>query len=180
MPPQRTSKAGPSKASVSADRHRKPAKKEKVLLPVEERVRKSWKSIKSQISDGYLEKALKRCDRSKLCGQSSKIETALSSQPAHPTVLELQPENELARQIHIQLLLGLDRYREALQYIDRDETRSQTYAVERSYALYKLGRFEQAATTVKDIKTASSDADIERTTAVLEAQVVRFDTKSTK
>jgi len=59
MPAQRSSTSKASEAK--ADKYKKPAKKVKLELPLEEKLRKKWHSIRDQIQDGYSEKALKTC-----------------------------------------------------------------------------------------------------------------------
>lgn len=101
-----------------------------------------------------------------------------------PSVLELDPENHAAIQTHIQILLSLDRYKDALSFILSQEqskletspSSSSQWQLEQAYALYKLGKVPDAATIVEAIRADSmqldEEADYARAVDVLDAQVV--------
>lgn len=102
-----------------------------------------------------------------------------------PSVLELDPENHAAVQTHIQILLSLDRYKDALSFIlsRQQQSKSETspsssslWQLEQAYALYKLGKVPDAATIVEVIRADSmqldEEADYARAVDVLDAQVV--------
>lgn len=93
-------------------------------------------------------------------------------------VLELDPENHSAIQTHIQILLSLDRYKDALSFIlsQQQSSTSSQWQLEQAYALYKLGKVPDAAVIVDAIRADSMQLDEEaeyaRAVDVLDAQVV--------
>ena len=75
----------------------------------------------------------------------------------------------------IQLLLGLDRYSEALSFIEENELWKDKWAIERCYALYKLGREGEAQRVLQSVQENSMMVDTEdtqRTVDILDAQIV--------
>lgn len=94
------------------------------------------------------------------------------------TVLELDPESDSAAQTHIQILLSLDRYKDALSFItaQQGEESNQKWRLEQAYALYKLGKVPEASKIVEAIRADSmqldEEGDFARALDVLDAQVV--------
>lgn len=96
------------------------------------------------------------------------------------TVLELDPDSHAAIQSHIQILLSLDRYKDALAFItshqSSEEESNTQWQLEQAYALYKLGRVPEAATIVEALRAENmqldEDGDYARAVNVLDAQVV--------
>ena len=87
-------------------------------------------------------------------------------------VRSLDPNNRLARQTHLQLLLSLDKYADALAYATAEE-QSGAYNIEECYALYKLGRMAEAEKVLDSLREAiADDEDSARTIDVLDAQIV--------
>lgn len=79
----------------------------------------------------------------------------------------------MASQTHLQLLLSLDKYAEALAYATAEDQNG-AYKIEECYALYKLGRMEEAERVLDSIReSAAEDEDSARTLDVLDAQIVR-------
>jgi hypothetical protein len=95
-------------------------------------------------------------------------------------VLELDPESHLAIQTHIQILLSLDRYKDALAFTTAQQSSDgqgrKQWQLEQAYALYKLGKVPEAATIIDAIRAESMQLDKEeddaRAVDILDAQVV--------
>ena len=64
MPPQRSLRTSSSSAQRLSEKYKKPAKKLKPELGVEEKIQKRWRSVKDQITDGYLDNALRNVKKS--------------------------------------------------------------------------------------------------------------------
>jgi hypothetical protein len=96
----------------------------------------------------------------------------------------LDPESQAAQRTHIQILLSLDRYKDALAFItfhqgkdSDDETSVNEWHLEHAYALYKLGKVPEAATILETVRSESMQLDDEeedyaRSVDVLDAQIV--------
>ncbi|KAK9899334.1 hypothetical protein P389DRAFT_47160 [Cystobasidium minutum MCA 4210] len=154
MAPERTSK-NKRAGDTSVHKYSKAGKKIKPELTKEEKLQKKWKSLKDQVEGGFLENAYKTSKR----------------------ILELDPENHSAIQTHIQILLSLDRYKDALSFIlsQQQSSTSSQWQLEQAYALYKLGKVPDAAVIVDAIRADSMQLDEEaeyaRAVDVLDAQV---------
>ena len=94
--------------------------------------------------------------------------------PSRSAVLQLDPSNHLGKQTQLQLLLSLDRYRETLLEIIAASENAGDYRIEQCYALYKLGRMEEAQNVLDAVRAEQGDADegTQRTLDVLDAQIV--------
>jgi hypothetical protein len=78
----------------------------------------------------------------------------------------------LAQRTYIQLLLNLDRYKEALAWITEDAERLEKWNIEQCYALYKLGREREADEVLQKSRDSAMDEETTRTLDVLDAQIV--------
>lgn len=171
----------------SVNKYSKPSKKVKPELSREEKLQKKWRSLKDQVNEGFLDNAYKTSRRS----EWTFIPTALLFRTyfaladfVHPalTVLELDPDSPSAIRTHIQILLSLDRYKDALAFItsrqssSSEEDSQHPWQLEQAYALYKLGRVPEAASIVEAIRAESmqleEEADDARALDVLDAQIV--------
>lgn len=88
-------------------------------------------------------------------------------------MLRLDPSNHLGKQTQLQLLLSLDRYRETLEVIAASSNAGD-YRIEQCYALYKLGRMEEAQSVLDAVRgeQGNTDEGTQRTLDVLDAQIV--------
>jgi hypothetical protein len=97
----------------------------------------------------------------------------------------LDPESQAAQRTHIQILLSLDRYKDALAFItshqgkdsDDETSKNPEWHLEHAYALYKLGKVPEAATILETVRSESMQLDDEeedyaRSVDVLDAQIV--------
>lgn len=164
-------------------------KKVKPELSKEEKLKKKWKSLQDQVNDGFLENAYKTSKRSRfilipfLLGHRIylKLIRYVFFSPTS-AVLEIDPDNHNAIQTHIQILLSLDRYKDALTFIKSQQQQSsdtggqEEWQLEQAYALYKLGRVPEAATIIEALRAGSmqldEDAEHARAVDVLDAQIV--------
>lgn len=101
--------------------------------------------------------------------------TSLLNEPR--AVLAVRPDDAFAQTTKIQLLAGLDRYKDAVHLLasQADAAAGEAHPLERAYSLYKLGRNSEAIDIVLDAnKAGSSLTDTQsRGMRLLEAQVVR-------
>ncbi|KAI5480805.1 CDP-diacylglycerol-glycerol-3-phosphate 3-phosphatidyltransferase [Pseudohyphozyma bogoriensis] len=118
--------------------------KTKPELSVSDKIKRQYLTLHAQLEASFLDNALKTCDR----------------------ILRLDPEDTLAQQTKIQLLIALERYVPALSLLGAEKKAS----LEGVYCLYKTGRIAEASDVIEEVG-ASGDAEEDRGLRVLEAQV---------
>lgn len=79
-------------------------------------------------------------------------------------MLRLEPNDTLAAQTKIQILIAVDRYPEALALLNADSDK-----LTRAYCLYKTGREGEAQQAIGELDDEEGE---DRATKLLEAQVV--------
>lgn len=189
MAPEKPTKGKKRAGDASVHKYSKTPKKIKPELSKEEKLKKKWKSLKDQVNDGFLDTAYKTSKRSRLPliypvlldRGTWLIQSAMSC--CHRVVLELDPDSHNAVQTHIQILLSLDRFKDALSFITSQQSSNtegqEQWQLEQAYALYKLGRVPEAATIIEAVRAGSmqldEDGDYARAVDVLDAQIVSCD-----
>ncbi|KAF9449258.1 hypothetical protein P691DRAFT_728233 [Macrolepiota fuliginosa MF-IS2] len=117
----------------------------KKLVSGEERVKRLFSSLCSQIDGGHFANAVKTCDK----------------------ILRILPDDVDALRTKLFLLLQTDQYEPALAVIDREKDKSKL-AFERGYALYRSHEDAEAQEVIKTLKKQNAN---DRGLAHLEAQL---------
>jgi tetratricopeptide (TPR) repeat protein len=149
-------KSAPSSRSNGS----RPAKPE---LSGDERLRRLWRSLHDQIHGAFFSNALKTCEKSETGPPAVLRQWRLIRQVY--IVLALAPSSPLALRTKTQLLISLERYKEALAAA----ALSSDASLLKVYCLYKMGAYQEADETLQQC----AEAD-DRGRQLLEAQIVRY------
>ncbi|KDQ20132.1 hypothetical protein BOTBODRAFT_51471 [Botryobasidium botryosum FD-172 SS1] len=133
MPPKVTRKPAPTPTRKSA-----PSKRAAPKAPrsIDDRLKRLFSSLSSQIDGSHFKNALKTCDK----------------------ILRLSPVDEDALRTKLVLLLQLDQYGTALTLIDSlaassSDPKAHSFGFERAYVLYRLHRESEADAALKELDT---------------------------
>src|ERR1700761_5417769 len=155
MPPKGTQKSNAKRTTTTP----------KASLPVEEKIKRHFKSLCAQIDGGYFKNAIKTCDKSEriLLLGCDRIVNGCT------LVLRLDTDDKDALKAKLFLLLQTERYNEALSLI---EQLGGANKFEKAYSFYRLNREDDALQLTKELKDEGTKQD--RGVAHLEAQLVRL------
>ncbi|KAJ3565743.1 hypothetical protein NP233_g7442 [Leucocoprinus birnbaumii] len=147
MSPSSTTTIKPRKPTGSKGKPKPGSRKNRPKKPVseEERSKKLFSSLCSQIDGGHFANAIKTCDK----------------------ILRIYPDDADALSTKLFLLLQTDQYKNALAVINGEKGQSRLQ-YERAYALYRSHDDKEAQNAIQSLKDQNAD---DRGLAHLEAQL---------